>query len=167
MTVLITAASHAEAYRLERLLQSTHVVFADYHHLPNFSFSSRQFINIPKGDSNTYAHEVLKVCLDLEIDKIYPLYSDEILALAGSQQLFNEYGIEVIIPSLNWLKRNPFKKTTYSKNLVILEKGNITVGDLPKNATLPELLATGIFTWDMHHNTVIYNLYTVTHANLR
>ncbi len=167
MAVLITAASHAEAYRLERLIQPPDVVFADYHKLPGFSFSSRRFIRIPQGNANTYAHEVLTVCLDLGIDKIYPLYSDEIWPLAQAQQLFDEYGIELVIPSLNWLKTNSFKEAASVENLLILEKGIITAGSMPQNAALPEISASGIFTWKVHNNnTAVYNLYTVANAYL-
>jgi hypothetical protein len=53
MSVLITAASHAEAYKLERILQLPDVIFADFADMPAMAFSGRKFIKIPQGESPT------------------------------------------------------------------------------------------------------------------
>jgi hypothetical protein len=145
MSVLITAASHAEAYKLERLLGVTDVIFADYQELPHLSFSKKRFLKIPAGNSASYAHIMLDLALNSGIEKIFPLYAEEILPLAESRQLFEEYGISVIVPSILWLQENPAHDSKGSAEWLVVEQGNLLAGTLP-----PDLLSlkedlSGIF----------------------
>ncbi|MGB4774223.1 MAG: hypothetical protein WBP45_03550 [Daejeonella sp.] len=160
MPVLITAACHAEAYQIERLLQAEDVVFADHQNLP--AFSSHKFIKISKGNSQSFAHEILTLCLDHQITQIFPLYKDEISTLSESKLLFEEFGISIIVPSVSWLKSYTHKPNDKPINVVIFEKGEVIAGNLPGKFNLPEEKATGIFTWNEYNHSISYNLYSIT-----
>jgi hypothetical protein len=47
---------------------------------------------------------LLAICLDLDINQVYPLKKAEVLALAEARQLFDEYGIRVMVPELGIAK---------------------------------------------------------------
>mgnify|MGYP003296302268 CR=1 FL=1 len=143
MSVLITAASHAEAYKLERILQLPEVIFADYQELPHLASSGRKFIKIPAGNSASYAHEILDLALNRGIDRIFPLYADEILPLAESRQLFQEYGISVIVPSVLWIKAQEQVPHTQTAHLLIMEMGKSIAGNLPKDTCIEEIHSVG------------------------
>lgn len=159
MSVLITAASHAEAYKLDRMLKLPDVSFADFHDLPRFSLS-RKFIRLPQGHSASYAHEVLDLALNLGIEKIFPLYEDEILPLAESRQLFAEYGISVIVPSLFWLKTPAKLSLNYFPDPVVIESGKLIAGDLSESISLPEENLSGIFLIESGNTNPGFKLFT-------
>ena len=99
MNILITAASTAQAYQLERFLDSGGTIFfADSVELPQVMLKDKQFVKIPKPENPSFAHLLLTVCLDRQIEKLFPLRRLEVLALAEARQLFDEYGIEVVVP---------------------------------------------------------------------
>lgn len=145
MSVLITAASHAEAYKLERILQLPDVIFADFAEMPAMAFTGRKFIRIPRGESASYAHMILDLALNEGIDRIFPLYAEEILPLAESRQLFDEYGISVIVPSVLWLNSRQPAYCKGNQQLVVIEKGETIAGILPPGLIIPEELFSGIF----------------------
>jgi hypothetical protein len=43
-----------------------------------------------------YASEMLTLCLDREIDSIYPIRDDEMALLNQAELLFSEYGIKIV-----------------------------------------------------------------------
>lgn len=95
MAILITAAADSSAHRLARILSTSEIIFADQRALP--IFSDKKFIQIPLPESAAFAHEILKLCLDYGITKIYPLKKEELHELSKSRQLFEEYGINVLV----------------------------------------------------------------------
>lgn len=101
MAILITAASFAVAYKLERYLNESEVYFAEQIELP--AIPGKKFIRIPAASSPIFISEMLKICLDNQIVKIFPLKRSEIKELSEANQLFNEYGINIIIPSDEWI----------------------------------------------------------------
>lgn len=161
MSVLITAASHAEAYKLERLLQLQDVVFADSQELPQLAFPGKKFLRIPKGSSPSYAHEVLDIALNNGIERIFPLYGEELLPLAESRQLFFEYGISVIVPSVLWLKGQVSAPKGLSAKPVVLERGIVIAGELPEGIVLPEENFSGIFYIESVIDKITFKLFTI------
>jgi hypothetical protein len=97
LNTLITAANSAQAYRLKNELNSTEIILGDYLTLPGFMLASSKMIKLPNPTSLSYAHEMLALCLDHQINKIYALRQEEQEALKTAEQLFKEYGIVLII----------------------------------------------------------------------
>ncbi|WP_036691877.1 hypothetical protein [Pedobacter glucosidilyticus] len=89
--VLITAASNANAYQLAYHLPHHEILFAD---------TEGQKIIIPDGNKSSFAHELLSLCLDLDITLVFPLKLSEQKALAEAKVLFEEYGISLALPDL-------------------------------------------------------------------
>lgn len=97
MKILITAATSAEAHRLKKQLESAEVILGDYEEIPAFMLNNGM-IKLPNPKSPAYAHEMLTLCLDRGIDKIFLLRGDEFAALNQAEQLFEEYGIKLLTP---------------------------------------------------------------------
>jgi hypothetical protein len=95
MNTLITAANSAGAYRLKNQFNADNIILGDYQELPAFMLGSTNMIRLPNPSSLSYAHEMLTLCLDKEINTIYALRAEERRLLEESKQLFNEYGIEI------------------------------------------------------------------------
>ncbi|ASU34310.1 hypothetical protein [Mucilaginibacter xinganensis] len=96
MKILITAASSAEAHKLKNQLNTDHVLLGDYLELPDFMLKNANMLKLPNPASPSYTHEMLTLCLDKEVNKVYALKDDEFANLLKAVQLFNEYGIEVV-----------------------------------------------------------------------
>ena len=99
MKILITAATSAAAYQLKNKLGTHEVMLGDYTDLP--AFMQNSIVKLPNPATNTYAHEMLTLCLDQRIDTIYLLNPGEFDVLARSEQLFKDYDIEIINGSNN------------------------------------------------------------------
>ena len=125
MNILITAAVTAQAYQLKRILEYSDTVFlGDSVDLPNLGGDTR-FVKIPVSDSSSFAHLLLTLCLDLQIEKVYPLRKNELIALAEARQLFDEYGIIVMVPDKNFL--NPLLHKGI-KGTILIQEGIATNG---------------------------------------
>lgn len=96
MYTLITAATSAQAHRLKNSLPTEWVILGDYLALPAFMLKDADMIKLPNPASLSYAHEMLTLCLDRNINKIYVLKADELTLLNEATQLFNEFGIEIV-----------------------------------------------------------------------
>lgn len=96
MNTLITSANSAEAHRLKNKLSSVDIILGDYLDLPAFMLSSANMIRLPNPASIAYAHEMLTLCLDKNIDTVYALRKEEQELLKESEQLFNEYNIRIV-----------------------------------------------------------------------
>ncbi len=96
MYTLITAANSVEAYKLKNALGSENIILGDYLDLPAFMLKSGNMVRLPNPKSIAYASEMLTLCLDKEIDTIYPIRDDEIGLLNQADLLFNEYGIKIV-----------------------------------------------------------------------
>ena len=101
--LLITYGTRPLAQRLSKILLPEFEVFlATSEEIP--SFLSSNFPKIPTGANPTFAHEMLKLSLDKQIDFLLPLGLPEIQSLANSKILFEEYGIEVLSPNTEVLE---------------------------------------------------------------
>jgi hypothetical protein len=95
MKTLITAATSGEAQRLKNKLDADTVILGDYLQLPEFMLKAGNMIRLPDPKSIAYAHEMLALCLDQEIQTIYPLKELEKTLLKEAEQLFQEYDITI------------------------------------------------------------------------
>lgn len=96
MKTLITAATSGEAQRLKNKLDAADVILGDYLQLPEFMLKASNMIRLPDPKSIAYTHEMLALCLDNEIQTIYPLREQEKILLKEAGQLFQEYDIIVV-----------------------------------------------------------------------
>ena len=100
MNVLITAANSAEAYQLKSKLNAWSIILGDYLELPELMVKSGKMVRLPHPKSVSYQHEMLTLCLDRSIDTVYVLRNEEAMLLKESEQLFTEYGINIIYQNL-------------------------------------------------------------------
>jgi hypothetical protein len=96
MYTLITAANSSRAHSLKNKLGDDLILLGDYEELPEFLLNSGKMISLPEPGESSYVHRILTLCLDKNIDKIYPLRQSEAELLLNSNQLFTEYGISII-----------------------------------------------------------------------
>jgi len=96
MNTLITAATSSQAYQLKGKLNAQRIMLGDYLELPAFMLKANEMIQLPNPKSTSYAHEMLTLCLDKEVDTIYVLRDEEYALLNEAVQLFNEYGIRIV-----------------------------------------------------------------------
>ena len=95
MNTLITAANSAEAQRLKNKLNTGNIILGDYLELPAFMLKSANLIHLPDPKSIAYAHEMLTLCLDTQIDNVYVLREEEKALLKEAEQLFKEFNIQI------------------------------------------------------------------------
>lgn len=95
MYTLITAATSSQAYKLKNTLHSDQILVGDYLELPDLLIKSGMSIILPDPQKSSYTHEMLALCLDKNIDTIYPLRVEEMENLMNAKQLFTEYNIEI------------------------------------------------------------------------
>jgi len=100
VNVLITAANSAEAYQLKSKLNAWSILLGDYQELPEIMVKSGKMVKLPDPKSVSYMHEMLTLCLDKKIDTLYVLREEEAVLLKESEQLFTEYGIEIVYQNL-------------------------------------------------------------------
>ena len=95
MSILITGATGAAAYKIKNRLAIEGIVMGDYADLPSTMLSDKM-IKLPNPASASYAHEMLKLCLDKSIVTVYAVKEEEWRLLQEAAQLFGEYGIELL-----------------------------------------------------------------------
>ncbi len=95
MNILITSANSVAAHQLKNKLNGDNVILGDYMELPEFMVQSGKMVQLPNPASMAYSHEILTLCLDKNIEKIYPLREEERVLLKEAGQLFKEYNIEI------------------------------------------------------------------------
>lgn len=93
MSILITAATSAQAYQLKNKLEGQDIILGDHMDLPEFMVKTGKMILLPKPISASYTHEMLTLCLDKGIDTVYLFRPDETQLLLQAETLFNEYNI--------------------------------------------------------------------------
>lgn len=92
MKILITCATTAAAYKLKNTFSADEVFLGDYNEVPAFT----GILKLPNPSTDTYAHEMLTLCLDKNLSTVYLLDKREADVLLLSQTLFNEYDINII-----------------------------------------------------------------------
>lgn len=97
-TILITYGTRPFAQRVGKLLSSRYeVAYASSEPFPDILLK-QNYHRIPTGANPTFAHEVLKLCLDKGYQMILPLGKMEGQPLNEARVLLEEYGITVLLP---------------------------------------------------------------------
>jgi hypothetical protein len=90
--ILVTSATSAQAHKLKNSLIDDEVVLGDFTEMPAFM----GILKLPNPATDTYAHEMLTLALDNNINAIYLLNTQEADVLLLSEQLFKEYNITLV-----------------------------------------------------------------------
>jgi len=159
MSALITSASDSAAFRIARLLKDKNLVFGSIELMPDITGS--KFIRIPPANSPSFAHELLKISLDHQIQEIYPLMKEEIIQLSSSRVLFEEYGIKIRIPSIDSVHFNFLSPGTKLSKLVVMLDGVLVAGDIPPLSISQIQEENGIFQWNITNDKVIFSLFYI------
>lgn len=159
MNTLITAASDSAAYRIARLLSNKSIYFGSEIPLP--SFNNLKFLQIPSAELSSYAHELLKICLDKNINEIFPLREMEVLELASAKILFKEFGINILIPDIKFINLKLLKYRNNLLNLSIFSDGKLIAGDAFHDQNLAEELRNGIYSWGIENTEMKIKLFTI------
>lgn len=101
--ILITYGTRPLAQRVANMIKEKYEVqFATSESIP--SVLQKQYIPIPTGVNPTFAHELLKLCLDNQISYLLALGFKELETLSEAKLLFEEYDIHLLGPDLEELK---------------------------------------------------------------
>jgi len=124
--ILITFGTRPLAMRIaKRLGADFEILYASSEDIPELLLASGKYAKIPKGLLPTFAHEILKLSLDQQVDYVLPLGGFELEPLAAAKVLFEEYQISVLAPDKDLLEtipvmENPPAELPYK----LLSKGN-------------------------------------------
>ncbi|MGJ1235425.1 MULTISPECIES: hypothetical protein [Sphingobacterium] len=124
--ILITFGTRPLAMRIaKRLGTDFEILYASSEDIPELLLASGKYAKIPKGLLPTFAHEILKLSLDQEVDYVLPLGGFELEPLSTAKVLFEEYQISVLVPGKQQLEtipvmENPPAELPYK----LLSKGN-------------------------------------------
>lgn len=98
MKILITGGKSASALKLLKAFANQHIILADYGDMPTFASAAYQMHSLGIRNDDTTAHTLLNNCLDENIEILLPIHDFEIEAVAKSMVLFEEFGIQVLLP---------------------------------------------------------------------
>lgn len=145
MNTLITAANSAQAQQLKKILLLEDAILGDYHDIPDLLVQTGKWIKTPSPKSTAFVHQMLSLCLDKQINKVYALRRSELLPLAEARQLFDEFDIKLIIPTKDIIDNN-IPHQVIGGGVVIVEKGRVVEGDfLNAVALLQDKTINGVF----------------------
>lgn len=140
--ILITFGTRPLAMRIaKKIAGNFEVLYASSEEIPELLLKSGNYVSIPKGLLPTFAHEVLKLSLDQQVDYVLPLGGFELEALAEAKVLFDEYQIAVLVPDKDILDSFPvIENPPADLPFVLLSKGNDLLGDDVHERTLDGLM---------------------------
>ncbi|RKO70229.1 hypothetical protein D7322_17090 [Sphingobacterium puteale] len=140
--ILITFGTRPLAMRIaKKLAGKFEVLYASSEEIPELLLKSGNYESIPKGLLPTFAHELLKLSLDQQVDYVLPLGVFELEPLAEAKVLFEEYQIAVLVPDKDMLGTFPIIENPPAElPYVLLSKGNNLLEDDVAENTLDGLL---------------------------
>lgn len=114
------------------------VAFASSSPIPQPLLDAGRYHLIPPADQPAFIHELLKLCLDQQVDHLLPLDREEAAVLSGARVLFSEYGIEVLTSAPEVLDSLPvIENPPRALELVILKNGTDLLGKNHLDVDLP------------------------------
>ena len=129
MSILITAATSAQAYQLKSILKTDVVILlGDYLELPEIMLKSGKMVKTPRPDSNTFIHEMLALCLDRGIEQLFALRRAELMQLAEAGQLFKEFNITLFVPSKETITADKFIDNHENQSIAVIKNGQVLAG---------------------------------------
>ena len=109
VNILITGAGGAAAIALQKTYaprRDLQIFMADMDTLSSglYLVPAKQRLQLPAGDSESYAEKLLALCVQHEIDLLIPTVDVELVPIASRQDAFESAGIKVLISPLSTLK---------------------------------------------------------------
>lgn len=132
MKILITGGKTATALKLVKAFEGSEVVLGDYGEMPSIATGAYSFVELGLWNADVLAHNLLTKCLDYGVDMLVPLYEAEIAALAKSLVLFEEFGLNVLLPA------NPQCKSSKIKDWLVFEKGKLLYSTAENNLDIAQ-----------------------------
>ncbi|RYE48809.1 MAG: hypothetical protein EOP48_21040 [Sphingobacteriales bacterium] len=105
MKVLITGACSAKTFKILKAFTSADTLLADYGEVPDMSGSKNPILGLGPRNDDIIAHNLLNKCLDNNVTHLLPLHSFEVLPVAVSKTLFDEFNITVLLPGHQQLEQ--------------------------------------------------------------
>ncbi|MDM1294921.1 hypothetical protein HX021_11575 [Sphingobacterium sp. N143] len=141
--ILITFGTRPLAMRIaKKLSDHFEVLYASSEEIPDLLLKSANYVKIPKGLLPTYAHEILKLSLDRQVDYVLPLGGFELSPLAEAKVLFEEYQISVLVPDKDILDTLPIiENPPADLSYTLLSKGENLLDGRTFGSTLDGLLS--------------------------
>lgn len=143
--ILITFGTRPLALRITKRLNNRYeVIYASSEEIPDLLLKSGNYFRIPSGLLPTFAHEMLKLCLDQQIDLLLPLGVFELKSLTESKTLFEEYGVAVLAPDKEVLVELPILENPPAVlPLLLLSSGHNLLDDTAYTIKQDGLFAAG------------------------
>ncbi len=83
------------AHQLKNKLNTPDILLGDYAELPALMITTGSMLVLPDPADTAYAHKMLTLCLDKQVETVYALQQKEYALLCEAGLLFNEYGITI------------------------------------------------------------------------
>lgn len=130
MKILITGGKTATALKLIKAFDGCEILLADYGDMPVINPNAYSFASLGTWNADVLAHNLLTKCLDYGVDMLVPLYEAEINALAKSLVLFEEFGLNVLLPT------NPVYKSVKVTDWLVFDNGKLLYSTSENNLDL-------------------------------
>ena len=131
MKILITGGNSSIALKLLKAFSQHEVILGDYGDVPAFSSPNYTLVSLGEKNEDTLAHTLLNCCLDNGVDMILPLHEFELMPVAKTKVLFNEFNIEVLLPEAEAIGK--FVRPNKHDNWLILKAGEAIFATAPFN----------------------------------
>src|SRR5690554_4317281 len=101
--LLITQGLSPFAQRVSKCFEDTKVIFASGDPIPEVLLKNGKYRQIPAVTHPSFVHELLKCALDVQATQVLPLGREEVFALSSVRPLFDEYGVQLLVPKYTLL----------------------------------------------------------------
>lgn len=139
-------------------------MLGDYGEIPAFASTQYQFVDLGVRNDETIAHNLLNSCLDLEVDRLLPLYQFELEAVMRSAVLFEEFNIHVLLPDLLSFPFYLSETVVDKQNWAVFDKGELLYAAIPAeiiSSTGKENALNGVFYMNENSNEQKPVLFTI------
>ncbi len=125
MNILITAGLSAKSFKLVNLLNEHSIFLADYGELPSMNLPNVLFKSLGDRNEETLAHTLLSACLDLNAEVCVPLWDNEIKSCRAAKILFEEFGIQLVVPDVDLQEIDSIEISAANEVVVLLNGRDI------------------------------------------
>lgn len=141
--LLITGGTTSYAFRIMNLLSDKFIIsLGTADDIP--SVMNKHFIKLPSSTINSFVHEVLKIALENNITYILPIEEKEITLLSQSLSLFEEYGIQILIPNVDEIRNLNLTSAPHKNSRLTVLIGGVDL--LNNNKTIFNFSGCGYIT---------------------